>query len=305
MKRRLGKHLLGLAACLAGFLPPIAALAQSPVVDKIRSSKTITLGHRDSSVPFSYLDGNQKPVGYSLDICREIVASVQRKLGLDRLEIVLNPVTSATRIPLLTNGTVDLECGSTTNTKDRQAVVAFSPTTYVATSNFLSKKRDGLGTFADLAGKRVVSTAGTTSLKLINDLSVQKGLNYTILSAKDHAEAFLMVETGRAAAFVMDDILLAGLIANAKEPGAYAISKEYLSLEPYAIMIRKDDPAFKAMVDEAVAGLLKSDRFAALYRTWFQSPIAPRGIDLNLPMSDSLRKVAASPTDSADPDVYK
>jgi glutamate/aspartate transport system substrate-binding protein len=283
----------------------LTAQAQSPVLDKIRDTRTVTLGYRESSVPFSYLDGEQKPVGYSLDICRDIVAAIGKKLGIDRLNVALNPVTSATRIPLMTNGTIDLECGSTTNTKERQALVSFSPTTYVATTNALTKKSDGSKTFADLAGKRIATTAGTTSVKLINDLSASQNLNYSILVAKDHAEAFLMLETGRVSAFIMDDIILAGLAATSRTPADYVISKDYLSLEPYGIMFRRDDAALKTLVDEAVAGLLKSDRMKALYAKWFEAPIPPRGISLQLPMSDALAKAAATPTDSPDPAAYR
>lgn len=299
------RRILLAANLIAGLTVSAACQAQTGTLDKVKADGKITLGHREASVPFSYLDDAQRPVGYSLDICLELVAAIRARLKLDRLDVALAPVTSATRIPLLANGTIDLECGSTTNTRERQAIVAFSPTTYVATSNFVSKKADNLADFSDLKGKRVTSTSGTTSLVLINELSTQKGYGYTILPARDHSEAFLMVETGRAAAFVMDDILLAGLVANSKSPDAYAISKEFLSLEPYAIMLRKDDPAFKALVDEAMASLLKSPRFAALYRKWFETAIPPRGVNLSLPMSEALKKAAAKPTDSADPATYR
>lgn len=282
-----------------------AAPAMSAPIDKIKADGRITFGHREASIPFSYLDGQQKPVGFSIDICMAIVDRLKETLKLPKLDVILQPVTSATRIPLLTNGTIDLECGSTTNTKERQAIVAFSPTTYVATTNFLSKKAKGYNDFTALKGLTVVSTSGTTALKLINQLNTEKQLGLTIISAKDHAEAFLMVETERAAAFVMDDVLIAGLVATSRNPTDYVISKEYLSLEPYGIMFRKDDPELKKAVDEAVAGLMKSGGFDKLYKKWFESPIPPRNVNLNLPMSDLTRKAVANPTASADESAYK
>ena len=280
------------------------AFAQG-TLDKIKSSGSITLGHRDASIPFAYLDDQQKPIGYSMDLCAKIVDAVKADLKMPDLKVTLQPVTAATRIPLLANGTIDVECGSTTNNASRQQQIAYAPTTFVTATRFVSKKADNLNTLADLKGKTVVSTSGTTNIKLLTELNASEKLDLNILAAKDHAEAFLMVDTGRAVAFVMDDILLAGLVANSPTPSKYAISKTALSVEPYAIMQRKDDPAFKKVVDGAISALMKSGEIDKIYAKWFMSPIPPRGINLDIPMSDSLKKVIANPTDSPDPAVYQ
>ena len=221
------------------------ALAQelTGTLKKIKDTGTITLGHRESSVPFSYYDDKQQVVGYAMDLCGRIVDAVKSELKLAKLDVKLNPVTSATRIPLMANGTVDLECGSTTNNLERQKQVAFTITHFVTANRFVSKKSSNLKTVDDLKGKTIVSTSGTTNIKQITEINAQKNLGINILAAKDHAEAFLMVETGRAAAFVMDDILLYSLVAGSKSPKDYVISADALSVEPYGIMLRRDDPA--------------------------------------------------------------
>jgi glutamate/aspartate transport system substrate-binding protein len=271
---------------------------------KIKETGTITLGHRESSVPFSYYDDKQQVVGYAMDLCHRIVDGVKAELKLDRLEVALNPVTSATRIPLIANGTVDLECGSTTNNLERERQVAFTITHFVTANRFVSKKASNINTVEDLRGKTIVSTSGTTNIKQITEIGAQKGLNLNILAAKDHAEAFLMVETGRAAAFVMDDILLYSLVAGSKSPQSYVISADPLSVEPYGIMLRRGDEAFKKVVDQAMIATYRSGAINAIYDKWFLQPIPPKGINLNVPMSASFKKVIASPTDSGDPAVY-
>lgn len=272
---------------------------------KIKETGQITIGYRDASVPFSYLDNDQKPIGYAFEICQKIAEAVKTSLKLTALEVKLNPVTSATRIPLIANGTVDLECGSTTNNADRQKQVAFTNTHFLTATRYVAKKSANLKTIEDLKGKTVVSTSGTTNIRQINEANTARSLGLTILPAKDHAEAFLMVETGRAVAFVMDDVLLASLAASSKEPTAYAISIEALSKpEPYGIMLRKDDAPFKAVVDEATAKLYKSPEGKALYEKWFTKPIPPRGINLLLPMSEAMVKTFANPSDSPDPAAY-
>ncbi len=272
---------------------------------KIKETGQITIGYRDASVPFSYLDNDQKPIGYAFEICQKIAEAVKTNLKLTALEVKLNPVTSATRIPLIANGTVDLECGSTTNNADRQKQVAFTNTHFLTATRYVAKKSANLKTIEDLKGKTVVSTSGTTNIRQINEANTARSLGLTILPAKDHAEAFLMVETGRAVAFVMDDVLLASLAASSKEPTAYAISTEALSKpEPYGIMLRKDDAPFKAVVDEATAKLYKSPEGKALYEKWFTKPIPPRGINLLLPMSEAMVKTFANPSDSPDPAAY-
>jgi glutamate/aspartate transport system substrate-binding protein len=291
-------------AFAAGLVASIAS-AQQGTLDKVKASGTITIGHRDASIPFSYLDDKQQPIGYSLDLCARVVDAVRAELKMPALKSAFQPVTSATRIPLLANGTIDIECGSTTNNAERQKQIGYTMTSFVTANRFISKKADNLKTLADLKGKTVVSTSGTTNIKQITELNAAQNLGINILAAKDHAESFLMVDTGRAVAFVMDDILLAGLAATHANPGQWQISADALSVEPYGIMVRKDDAAFKKVVDDAMKALMKSGEVEKIYAKWFLNPIPPKGINLNIPMSDALKKVIANPTDSPDPAVYK
>ncbi|MEB0134366.1 transporter substrate-binding domain-containing protein [Actimicrobium sp. CCC2.4] len=288
----------------SGLIASAAQAQETGTLKKIKDSGQITLGVRDSSIPFSYLDDKQSYQGYSIDICMKIVTSIQKELGLTSLNVKLNPVTSATRIPLMANGTVDLECGSTTNNLERQKQVAFAPTTFVTANRLLAKKSAGIKTLADMKGKAIVSTSGTSNLKQFVTLNGEQNLGMNVMTAKDHAEAFLMVETGRAVAFGMDDILLASLAASSKSPADYSITTEALSTEPYGIMLRREDPAFKKSVDTAVTNLFKSGDINRIYAKWFQSPIPPKGINLNIPMSEQLKAVIAKPTDSGDPAAY-
>jgi glutamate/aspartate transport system substrate-binding protein len=299
------KHLL-LAAAAAGLVAgPAGAQELTGTLKKIKETGAINIGHRDSSIPFSYLDDQQKPIGYAIDICMKVVDAVKAELKMDKLEVKMTPVTSSTRIPLMANGTVDLECGSTTNNVERQKQVAFTNTHFLTASRFVAKKASKLDKIDDLKGKPVVSTAGTTNIKQLNEANAQRNLGVNIISAKDHAEAFLMVETDRAVAFVMDDILLASLVAGSKEPGAYAISSDAFSQpEPYAIMLRRDDPAFKKVVDTAVANFFKSPEGIKTYEKWFQRPIPPKGLNLNVPIAAGLKKAFQNPTDSPDPAMY-
>ena len=283
---------------------PTPAQDLSGALKKIKETGAITLGHRESSVPFSYYDDKQQVVGYAMELCHRIVDAVKSELKLAKLEVNLNPVTSATRIPLIANGTVDLECGSTTNNLEREKQVSFTITHFVTANRFVSKKAANLKTVEDLRGKTIVSTSGTTNIKQITEINGQKGLNLNILAAKDHAEAFLMVETGRAAAFVMDDILLYSLVAGSKAPGDYVISADALSVEPYGIMLPRGDASFKKVVDEEMISTYRSGAINAIYDKWFLKPIPPKAINLNVPMSASFKKVIASPTDSGDPAVY-
>jgi glutamate/aspartate transport system substrate-binding protein len=292
-----------LAAAALALSAPLAA--QEGTLKKIKDSGAITIGHRDASIPFSYYDDKQQPVGYALDICMVIVDAVKKQLNMPNLKLNYQLVTSANRIPLIANGTVDLECGSTTNNNERQQQVAFTNTYFIPANRWAYKKSAKLESLNDLKGKTIVSTAGTSNIKLITQLNSEKNLGMNIISANGHPEAFQMVETGRAAAFVMDDILLAGLIANARNPSQYAISKEYLSLEPYGAMLRKDDPEFKKVADNATAELYKSGRINAIYQKWFMKPIPPRNITLNVPESEQLKRVFAHPTSSGDPNDYK
>lgn len=266
---------------------------------KVKDTGTITLGYRESSVPFSYLDGNQKPVGFSMDLCGKVVDAVKKKLGMSDLKVAYNPVNSATRMPLVANGTVDLECGSTANQLARQKQVAFSVSTFVAQFKWLTRTDSGITTPDDLKGKTVVVTAGTNTAQFLNKLNQEDELKLAISQGKDHAESFLLVDTGRAAAFMEDDILLAGVKANAKDPARFKILDKAYSADPYALMFRREDPEFKALVDETLVGLMKSGEFTNLYTKWFETPIPPRDINLNFPMSDKLKELIKSPSDKA------
>jgi glutamate/aspartate transport system substrate-binding protein len=297
--------LVATAIAAASFLSaPAFAQQLTGTLQKIKDSGAITLGHREASVPFSYYDDNQKVIGYAMDLCYRIADAVKSNLKLDKLDVNLNPVTSATRIPLIANGTVDLECGSTTNNLDREKQVAFTITHFVTANKFVSKKSSNLKTVDDLKGKTIVSTAGTTNIKQITEIGAQKHLDLNIIAAKDHAEAFLMVETDRAAAFVMDDILLYSLVATSKSPADYVISADALSVEPYGIMLRRDDAPFKSVVDAAMVATYKSGAINGIYDKWFLQPIPPKGINLNVPMSAAFKKVVADPTDTGDPAWY-
>ena len=282
-----------------------AAYAQDGTLKKIRDSNSITIGHRDASIPFSYYDDKQQPVGYAVDLCMKIVDAVKSELKMPKLDVKYQLVTSANRIPLMANGTIDLECGSTTNNLDRQKQVAFTITHFVTANRWVAKKSANLKSLADLKGKTIVSTAGTTNIKQITEINAEQKLGMNIISANGHPEAFQMVETGRAVAFVMDDILLYSLVAQSRTPADYAISPDALSIEPYGIMLRKDDAAFKKVVDAAMTNLYKSGQLSPIYEKWFQKPVPPKGINLNVPMSDQFKKVVANPTDSGDQAAYK
>jgi glutamate/aspartate transport system substrate-binding protein len=278
----------------------------SGTLKKIKETGSISLGFRDSSIPFSYLDDSQKPVGYAMDICYAIVDAVKKDLKLDQLAVELVPVSSSTRIPLLANGTIDLECGSTTNNPERQRQIAFSYTHFLTATRFISKKANKLDKIEDLRGKAVVATSGTSNIRQLIETNAARNLGINVIHAKDHAEAFLMVENDRAVAFVMDDILLAAFAVGSKNPDAYAISSDAFSKpEPCGIMLRRDDPAFKKVVDDATAALYQSADGPKLYEKWFMQRIPPKGLNLNVPMGAELRHEFAKPSDSSDPEAYK
>jgi glutamate/aspartate transport system substrate-binding protein len=303
MKR---KTMIGYALVATLSAAPAMAQELTGTLKNIKDTGAITLSFRDSSIPFSYLDDNQKPIGFAMDICYKIVDAVKKELKLDKLEVKLNPVSSSTRIPLLANGTIDLECGSTTNNAERQKQISFTNTHFLTASRYVSKKANKINSIDDLKGKSVVSTAGTTNIKQLTEANAARNLNVNIIPAKDHAEAFLMVETDRAVAFVMDDILLASLVAGSKAPDDYLISKDAFSKpEPYGIMLRKDDPAFKKVVDGATAALYTSGEAQKIYDKWFTQKIPPKGLNLNSPISAELKNEFAKPSDSPDPDSYK
>jgi len=299
-------NILGLAVVAAFYAGSAHAEDLTGTLKSVKETGSITIGYREYSMPFSYLDDNQKPIGFAVDICNKIVDAVKKELKLDKLEVKLEPVTSSNRIPLLANGTIDLECGSTTNNAERQKQIAFTNTHFLTASRYVFKKSSNIGSIDELKGKSVVSTAGTTNIKQLTEANAARHLAVNIIPAKDNAEAFLMVETDRAAAFVMDDILLAGLVAGSKDPSIYAISKDAFSTpEPYGIMLRKDDPAFKKLVDAVTAEIYTSGEGQKLYDKWFTSTIPPKGLNLNTPISPELKAEFAKPSDSPDPASYK
>ena len=302
MDRQKVPYRVVVVALLSMVLPTVAQAGA--VLDKIKSAGAITIGHRESSRPFSYLDDQQQPIGYSMDICLRVVDEIKSALKLPALRVGYKLVTTKDRIAMIKDGGIDLECGSTTNTLERQKDVAFSVTTYVAAVRMVAKKSAKVRTLWDVRGKRVVSTADTTSFKQLTEQNERERHKMEIVSGMDHAESFAMVEDGRAVAFVMDDILLAGLVANAKNPADYAITGAPLSVEPYGIMLKRDDAELKKLVDGAIVALFKSGEITKIYNKWFMAPIPPKGINLNTPMSDGLKKVIANPTDSGNPAAY-
>ena len=264
---------------------------------KIKDTGTITIGHRESSIPFSFLDDKQQPVGYSMDLCGKVVDAVKADLKMPNLKVAYQPVTSANRIPLLQNGTIDLECGSTTNSVERQKQVAFGPTYFVINVSAAVKKSSGIKSFADLNGKTVASTSGTTSIPLLRGYEKAKSIDFKELQAKDHAESMQLVATDRAQAFIMDDILLAGQIANQQNPGDYVILTESLRTEPYGMMLRREDPQFKALVDRAIGAVYKSGEIDKIYAKWFTTAIPPRNINMNFPQTAAIKEAFKNPND--------
>ena len=276
---------LALAAAATALTLP--AQAQT-TLEKVKGSGSISVAYRESSIPFSYLDDKAQPVGFGVEICDRIVDEVKKATGRADLKVTRQAVTSANRIPLLVNGTIDIECGSTTNNSDRGKQVAFATNYFYTGTRFLVKADSGIKGMADLNNKVVVSTTGTTNFRIMRNLITEQKLPIELIGAKDHSESALLVESSRAAAFAMDDILLYGLRASAQNPATLAVVGEAIQVEPYAIMVRREDPAFKALVDGVLAGMMKSGEFTRLYTRWFQSPIPPRGINLNAPMGKEL-----------------
>lgn len=278
-------------ACLCS-----AALAESDTLAKIKESGTITIGARDTQLPFSYKPtGAGEPVGFTNDICMKIVDAVKAKLGLPSLQVRYTILTSTNRIPLLQNGTVDLDCATTTNTTARQQQVNFAPSHFVTNITAAVKKNSGINSLADLKGKTVATVTGSTAVQLLRGYRKTESIDVQEISGKDTADAFLLLASDRAVAYVLDDVQLAGLIATSTAPGDYKILKESLRQEPYGIMYRKDDPQFKELVDQTVVGLMKSGAVDELYAKWFTKPIPPTSVNLNFPMTDAVREVFRNP----------
>jgi len=276
-------------ASVMAFAAPAAMAQAATTLDKVKASGSFAVAYRESSIPFSYLDDKAQPTGFGWEICGRIVDQVKKATGRKDLKVQTQAVTSANRIPLLQNGTIDIECGSTTNNSDRQKQVTFATNYFYTGTRFLVKAGAPVKSLDDLKGKAVVSTTGTTNFRVIRNLNEEKKLGIELAGAKDHAESALLVQTGRALAFAMDDILLYGLKASAANPAEFEVVGEAIQVEPYAIMLRRDDPAFKKLVDDTIAGLVKSGEFEQLYKKWFQSPIPPKGVNLNAPMSKELQ----------------
>jgi glutamate/aspartate transport system substrate-binding protein len=270
---------------------------ETGTMKKIRETGQITVGHRESSTPFSYLDDKQQPIGYSMDLCAKVIDAVKAEMKLPNLKVAYQPVTSSNRIPLLQNGTIDLECGSTTNSVARQQQVAFGPTHFVINVTAAVKKSSNIKTIAELNGKNVSSTSGTTAVPLIKGYEKTKNVDVKEIYGKDHAESFLLLADDRVTAFIMDDVLLAGQIANSKSPADYMILPESLRQEPYAIMLRKDDAQFKGLIDKTIGAVYKSGEIEKIYAKWFTSPVPPKNANINFPMTPAIKAAFASPND--------
>lgn len=301
-------HRIALTA--AGFLLAAVSLTTSaaPTQDtlkKVKDTGVLTIGVRSSSIPFSYMNGD-KAVGFSIDLCNLVAEKIKADLSLTKLEVKQLEVTSATRLPLLAAGATDLDCGSTTNTAERGRTVAFSVTTFLAGTRFLVKKDAGFKSAADLKGKTIAVTAGSNSIAKMNDLNKAQDWKLVLVNGKDHAESMSLLESGRVVAFAEDDVLLASLSATSRTPDAFVqLGVESLSADPYGLALRKDDPAFKKLVDGALRTAFTSGQFQQLYEKWFQKSIEGRNVNLNIPMSDRLKKAVRNPSDSPDPAAYK
>jgi glutamate/aspartate transport system substrate-binding protein len=289
---------LSLALALTA-LVALPALGQdlTGTLKKVKDTGAITIGYRESSIPFSYLDDKQQPIGYAMDLCMKVVDAVKADLKMPNLKVNLAPVTSSNRIPQLQAGNIDLECGSTTNSNDRQKQVSFGPTYFVINVTAAVKKSSGIKQLSDLNGKTISTTSGTTSVPLLKGYEKTKSADIKEIYGKDHAESFLLLSQDRTAAFVMDDILLAGQIANSGNPNDYMIIQESLRTEPYSMMLRKDDPQFKALVDKTIGQVMKSGEIHKIYAKWFTSPIPPKNINLNFPESAAIKEAFANPND--------
>jgi len=275
----------------------VSAQDLTGTLKKAKETGSFTIGYRESSIPFSYLDDKQQPIGYAMDLCMKVFDAVKADLKMPNLKLNLQPVTSSNRIPLLQNGTIDMECGSTTNSVERQKQVSFGPTYFVINVTAAVKKSSGIKSLADLNGKTISTTSGTTSVPLLKKYDKTQNVEIKEIYGKDHAESFLLLAQDRTSAFVMDDILLAGQIANSSNPGDYMIIQESLRTEPYSMMIRKDDPQFKALVDKTIGGVMKSGEIDKIYAKWFTSPIPPKGVNMNFPETPGIKAAFANPND--------
>ena len=289
----------------AGISAQAQAQALAGTLKKIKDSGRVVMGTRDSSAPLAYTLGGGQYTGYHVEMCNRILETIKKDIGAPTAKTEYTLVTSQNRIPLVENGTVDIECGSTTNNAARQKQVAFGLTTYVTEVRMAVRANSGLTSINQLNGRNVATTTGTTSVQTLRKHERATGVDFKEIYGKDHADSFLLLESGRADAFVMDDNILAGNIANAKNPRDFVIAGEVLSVDPIAVMFRKDDPAFKNAVDAAIGAMMKSGELERLYVKWFQSPIPPRGSNMNMPMGATLKGLFASPNDRPMEDYAK
>lgn len=294
--------------------PPASAASrpaqppEGPTLLRIRETGVVVIGYRPASAPFSYLDAQLRPTGYSVELCERVIASLRVRLKLPDLEVRRVAVGSATRMPMVSNGTLDMECGITTNTAERARSQAFSVTIFVAETKLMTRHGEKVQSLSDLRGRPVVSTIGTTSIQHLAKVNEQQGLGIRIVAGLDDPDAFQLLRSGRADAFMMDDVIIRALLAQqgaAVSPDDYVISERALTVEPYAIGLNRDDPMFKTMVDDVLTGLFRSGEIHAIYRRWFESPLPPTGLNLKLPMNAAFRRVVAQPTDSPDPERYR
>jgi ABC-type amino acid transport substrate-binding protein len=285
--------------CLTAALLSIAISSTSIAgqLDTIKASRSITIAHRDASIPFSYLDDQKRPIGYAMDICAKIVTAIERELKIPSLQVNYLAVTSANRMTSIAEGKAAMECGSTTNTAERRKLVDYTIAHFIASARFVVRSDAGIEKIEDLTGKTVASTKGTTNIKTLERISSERLLKIKVVEAQDHAEAFGMVVSKKVDAFAMDDVLLSGLRANSADPAAYKIIGKPMSIEPYAIMLPKGDVALKKVVDTEMRRIMLSGEINALYRKWFEQPIAPKGINLALPMPYMLRDSFKYPSD--------
>lgn len=296
------KTLSSFGLCCALLVGGSSALAQAPseTLQKIKETGTITFGYRESSIPFSYLDGQQKPVGFSIDLCQKIADKVKQQLGLSNLAIKQVAVNSSNRIPLVANGTVDIECGGTANNLARQKQVSFSVATFAGQPRWLTRTDSGIKKSADLKDKTVVVTQGSNAVGFVRKINEDEKLGMQIIQAKDHGESMLTLSNGRAVAFLEDDILLAGERANSANPASFSFLPGGYDVGYYGLMFKKDDAGFKALVDGVLVGMMKDGSFEKVYKTWFESPIPPRNMNLSFPISDKLRQRIQTPSDKVD-----
>ena len=279
--------------------PRASAQVAQPTLAKIASTNPIAIGYREASVPFSYVDADGRVIGFSQDLCNKVIDAVKARTNRPQLQVRFVAVTAQNRIPLVQNGTVDLECGVTTNLKAREKQVAFSYTFFVATTRLLTRRDSGIRDFPDLAGKTVLTNRGATSERILRTMNEQKPMHMEILSAKDYAQGRAILESGRAVAYMMDDVLLAGTRTLTQHPDEWMLTGTPQSSEPYALMMRNGDPAFRQLVNDTLGGLMKSGEIGALYTKWLERPIPPKGVNFRFPMTPQLRALYAAPNDHA------